>query len=61
MVRFLHKNIFMRFGTPKAIISDGGSHFCNKQFEMLLAKYGLEYKVATLYHPLTSSLSGGFQ
>ena len=26
---FLIKNIFSRFGTPRAIISDGGSHFCN--------------------------------
>ena len=27
---FLKKNIFSRFDTPRAIISDGGSHFCNK-------------------------------
>ncbi|XP_070010259.1 uncharacterized protein [Nicotiana sylvestris] len=29
VVAFLKKNIFTRFGTPRAIISDGGSHFCN--------------------------------
>ncbi|RVW62718.1 hypothetical protein CK203_060337 [Vitis vinifera] len=38
----------------KAIISDGGTHFCNKPFEALLAKYGIEHKVATPYHPQTS-------
>ena len=27
---FLKKNIFSRFGRPRAIISDDGSHFCNK-------------------------------
>ncbi|KAL5578548.1 hypothetical protein UlMin_020247 [Ulmus minor] len=27
VIRFLKKNIFARFGTPRAIISDGGSHF----------------------------------
>ncbi|KAL5548294.1 hypothetical protein UlMin_003525 [Ulmus minor] len=30
VTRFLKKNIFTRFGTPRAIISDGGSHFCNR-------------------------------
>ena len=33
---FLKKNIFSRFGTPRAIISDGGSNFCNKMFKGLL-------------------------
>ena len=54
MIRFLKKNIFARFGTPRAIISDGGSHFCNKQFDALLSKYGVTHRVATPYHPQTS-------
>ncbi|KAL5560368.1 hypothetical protein UlMin_036579 [Ulmus minor] len=54
VTRFLKKNIFTRFGTPRAIISDGGSHFCNRQFSALLTKYGVRHKVATLYHPQTS-------
>jgi hypothetical protein len=54
VVKFLKKNIFTRFGTPRAIISDGGSHFCNKQFESLLSKYGVTHKVSTPYHPQTS-------
>ena len=29
VLKFLKKNIFTRFGTPRAILSDGGSHFCN--------------------------------
>ena len=51
VVKFLKKNIFTRFGTPRAIISDEGSHFCNKPFENLLAKYGVRHKVALAYHP----------
>ena len=39
---------------PKAIISDGGTHFCNKIFNNLLARYGVKHKVATPYHPQTS-------
>ena len=51
---FLKKNIFSRFGTPRAIISDGGSHFCNRLFKGLLEKYGVRHNVATPYHPQTS-------
>ena len=52
---FLKKNIFVRFGKPRAIIRDGGSHICNKVFRELLIKYEVkQHKVATQYHPQTS-------
>ena len=51
---FLKKNIFSRFGTPRAIISDEGSYFCNRLFKGLLEKYGVRHNVATPYHPQTS-------
>ncbi|WJZ82921.1 hypothetical protein VitviT2T_002642 [Vitis vinifera] len=54
VLKFLKENIFSRFGVPKAIISDGGAHFCNKPFEALLSKYGVKHKVATPYNPQTS-------
>ena len=54
VLKFLKENIFSRFGVPKAIISDGGSHFYNKPFESLLTKYSVKYKVATPHHPQTS-------
>ncbi|XP_038982186.1 uncharacterized protein LOC120110674, partial [Phoenix dactylifera] len=54
VLKFLKENILSRFGTPRAIISDGGSHFCNKPFEALMRKYGITHKVATPYHPQTS-------
>ena len=54
VVKFLKENIFSRFGVPKAIISDGGSHFYNNPFDNLLTKYGVKHKVATPYHPQTS-------
>ena len=52
--KFLKEDIFSRFGVPKAIISDGGTHFCNKPFETLLAKCEVKHKVATPYHSQTS-------
>ncbi|KAM2004902.1 hypothetical protein ACFX15_000148 [Malus domestica] len=54
VLHFLKDVIFCRFGTPRAIISDGGSHFCNKPFESLMKKYNINHKVATPYHPQTS-------
>ncbi|CAL2252689.1 unnamed protein product [Prunus armeniaca] len=54
VLKFLQGTIFPRFGTPRAIISDGGKHFLNKQFAALLTKYGISHRVATAYHPQTS-------
>ncbi|CAN6577156.1 unnamed protein product [Malus baccata var. baccata] len=51
---FIKSNIFARFGMPRVIISDGGSHFCNRTFEALLRKYNVTHKVSTPYHPQTS-------
>ncbi|KAI5323801.1 hypothetical protein L3X38_032873 [Prunus dulcis] len=51
---FTKTHIFARFGTPRAVISDGGSHFCNRTFEALLRKYNVTHKVSTPYHPQTS-------
>ncbi|RVW42170.1 Gag-Pol polyprotein [Vitis vinifera] len=54
VLKFLKENIFSRFGVPKAIITNEGTHFCNKPFKTLLAKYGVKHKVATSCHPQTS-------
>nr|GEW11060.1 hypothetical protein [Tanacetum cinerariifolium] len=48
------KSLFAKFGTPRAIISDRGSHFCNEQFENVMLKYGVTHRLATAYHPQTS-------
>jgi hypothetical protein len=54
MIKFLKENILSRFGILRAMISDGGTYFCNKPFESLMKKYGITHKVATLYYPQTS-------
>ncbi|GJS20753.1 reverse transcriptase domain-containing protein [Tanacetum coccineum] len=53
VVKFL-KSLFARFGTPRAIISDCGTHFCNDQFSKVMSKYGVTHCLATAYHPQTS-------
>jgi len=50
VIKFLKKNIFCRFGTPRVLISDGGSHFCNAQLQKVLEHYSVRHKVATTYH-----------
>nr|GEY79982.1 reverse transcriptase domain-containing protein [Tanacetum cinerariifolium] len=51
------KSHFARFGTPCAIISDRGTHFCNDQFAKVMLKYGVTHHLATAYHPQTSGLN----
>ncbi|GJU40705.1 reverse transcriptase domain-containing protein [Tanacetum coccineum] len=53
VVNFL-KKLFSRFGILKALISDRGTHFCNRQMEKILKKYGVHHCIATVYHPQTS-------
>nr|GFB72737.1 reverse transcriptase domain-containing protein [Tanacetum cinerariifolium] len=53
VVKFL-KSLFSRFITPRAIISDRGTHFCNDQFTRVMIKYGVTHRLATAYHPQTS-------
>nr|GEY79132.1 reverse transcriptase domain-containing protein [Tanacetum cinerariifolium] len=48
------KNLFARFGTPRTIIGDRGTHFCNDQFAKVMQKFGVTHRLATPYHPQTS-------
>nr|GEY02994.1 hypothetical protein [Tanacetum cinerariifolium] len=48
------KSLFARFGSPRAIISDHGTHFCNDQFAKVMLKYGVTHLLSTSYHPQTS-------
>nr|GEY15138.1 reverse transcriptase domain-containing protein [Tanacetum cinerariifolium] len=48
------KSLFTRFGAPRAIISDRGTHFCNDQFAKVLLKYGVTHRLSIAYHPQTS-------
>ena len=52
--RFFNEVIFPRFGVPRAVISDGGKHFINRQFNNLLSRHGVMHKVSTSYHPQTN-------
>ncbi|GJS23920.1 reverse transcriptase domain-containing protein [Tanacetum coccineum] len=53
VVNFL-KRLFARFGIPKALISDRGTHFCNHQIEKAMKRYGVVYRFSTAYHSQTN-------
>ncbi|XP_027158068.1 uncharacterized protein LOC113759690 [Coffea eugenioides] len=55
VVDFVKSNIFDRFGTLRAIISDRGKHFCNRVVEALMKMYGVTHRISTSYHPQTST------
>ncbi|GKF31753.1 reverse transcriptase domain-containing protein, partial [Tanacetum coccineum] len=48
------KSLFARFGAPRAIISDRGTHFYNDQFAKVMLKYGVTHRLSTAYHPQIS-------
>ena len=51
VLRFVTINIFSRYGCPRAIINDGGSHFNNAHFRASLKRYGVHHRVTTPYPP----------
>ena len=51
---FLLSHIFTRFGTPRALITDEGTHFCNKLIDNVFRKYGVRHRTALAYHLQTN-------
>ncbi|XP_071932997.1 uncharacterized protein [Coffea arabica] len=54
VTEFLRSNIFVRFGMPRAVVSDRGTHFCNKTVAALFRKYDVLHKVAAPHHLQTN-------
>jgi hypothetical protein len=49
--RMVEEIIFLRFGVPRMVISDGGSHFIDKHFRKYLLNHGIHHNIAIPYHP----------
>jgi transposase InsO family protein len=52
--KMFQKIIFPRFGVPRVVINDGGSHFIGRTFRKHLSKLGVDHRVATPCHPQMS-------
>ena len=53
-IKMIKDIIFPRFGFPRFLITDGGTHFLKGTFRRILHKYGVTHRVASPYHPQTS-------
>ena len=51
VARFLRSHIFTRFDTPRALITDEGTHLCNMMVDKVLKKYGVRHCTSLAYHP----------
>ena len=51
VVGFIQRNLLSKFGAPRTIISDEGSHFANKVFAKLMSIYGIKHMMGLAYHP----------
>ncbi|XP_047150526.1 uncharacterized protein LOC124822551 [Vigna umbellata] len=55
VVDFVRSHLFCKFGVPRAISSDQGTHFCNRAMQALVKKYGVVHRVSTPYHSKPAS------
>ena len=51
VVGFIQRNILSKFGAPRTIINDEGSHFANKLFAKLMSGYGVIHVMGLSYQP----------
>ncbi|OXA37697.1 Transposon Tf2-8 polyprotein [Folsomia candida] len=50
----LEDQIFCRYGAPKCIITDNGSHFINKKMKKLCKEWSVRHATISAYHPIPS-------
>jgi transposase InsO family protein len=53
-LKMLKDIIFPRFCVPRYLMTDGGSHFIHGGFRKTLARYDVNHRIASAYHPQTS-------
>uniref|UniRef100_A0A8I6XED5 Integrase catalytic domain-containing protein n=1 Tax=Hordeum vulgare subsp. vulgare TaxID=112509 RepID=A0A8I6XED5_HORVV len=53
-IKMLKEVIFLGFGVPRYLMTDCGSHFIHGDFLKFLARYDVNHRVASAYHPESS-------
>ena len=50
IVGFVQRNILNKYGAPRYVINDEGSHFANKLFAKFMSRYGVRHAMGLAYH-----------
>src|SRR5439155_16114150 len=56
VVKFIYEVIICKYGCPKIILSDRGTHFKNKLVKELCEKFEIKHKLSAPYHSQTNGL-----
>jgi transposase InsO family protein len=59
-MQFIFDDIITRFGCPKILMSDQGTHFINKTIESLNQEFEVHHQKITPYHPHANGTVGDF-
>lgn len=51
IANFLFEEIFVRFGVPKEIITDGGKKFTSHMIQRITSKHKIRHRITLPYHP----------
>jgi transposase InsO family protein len=54
VIRFLKEDIITKFGTPRCILTDNGTHFTSTIMNELIKQIGATHLYSTPYHPQTN-------
>ena len=60
MAKFLFKKIVTRFGFPKILLSDQGTHFVNKMIDEMTTQLQIQHMKTTPYHPQENGMVEAF-
>src|SRR5688572_16195245 len=53
---FIYEEIICRYGTPKVIQSDQGTHFVNETIRLLIQKFRIRHSLSSPYHLQSNGL-----
>ena len=58
--RFIFENIISRFGCPRSLTSDQGTHFINTTIKSLLDNFMVQHHKSSPYHPQANGIVEAF-